>query len=133
MSGIIVPCDRTTKQPGRGYCFNPDCRESSLDDRFEFNIEDDLLACPKCGATDPPMVGLLVLTHFLVTDPKGPVVGARRQRYRLACDSHRAYLATRTNMEAASGELSAVNCPGCLAAAMEQKLPARSGLEPVKG
>ena len=65
------------------------------------------------------MIGLLTLTHFLVRDTGGPILGTGGLRYRLACDSNRDYLATLTNNEAATGDADLVNCPGCLAA-MEQ-------------
>lgn len=115
MSGISIPGDRTTRAMARGYCLNPACLNASADDRFEFNVEDDLFACPKCGNNSPPGVGLLVLVHFLVPHERGPIMGAT-QRFALACDNARAYLATTTNLEAASGLLSAVNCPECLKA-----------------
>ena len=63
------------------------------------------------------MVGALVLTHLLLPDPKGPVNGSGGLRYRMACDSARAYLATTTNMEAATDDRAIANCPGCLQAA----------------
>ena len=122
MTGIIIPGDRTTKQRARGYCMNPQCLDASTDQQFEFDVEDDLFACPKCGANTSPMVGLLVLTHLLIPDPKGKIVGAGGIPYMLACDDTRAYLATCTNQEAATGEPSAVNCPGCLA-----KMPKGAG------
>ncbi len=59
------------------------------------------------------MVGLLVLTHLLIRDPKGPFKG-QMGRFRMACNTKRAYLATITNMEAATGDPLIANCPGCL-------------------
>ncbi len=115
MANIIVPGDRTSKQPARGFCTNPECLESSDDDRFEFDVQHGDVVCPKCGCDHAPTVGLLVLIHYLVKDPKGRIRGLAG-RYRLACDSQRAYLATTTNQEAATGDLRHVNCPGCLAA-----------------
>lgn len=117
MAGIIIPGDRTTKQPARGFCYNPACRELSTDERFEFTVDHDRFACPKCGASGPPLAGLLVLIHLLVPHKAGHLIGTGGVRYMLACDETRAYVATVTNQEAGSGDLAAVNCPGCLAAA----------------
>lgn len=122
MSGIIIPDDRSIKQQSFGVCMNPQCREKSTDERFTFVVDDDLFCCPKCGANKPPMVGLLAQVHFLIPDRNGPVEGVGGLRYRLACDDKRAYLATATNQEAATGELAAVNCPGCLKVAGELKI-----------
>lgn len=122
MSGIVIPGDRSVKQQAWGVCMNIPCREKSTDERFTFPLDHDHLACPKCGADKPPMVGLLSLIHFLVPDAKGPIEGMGGLRYRLACDSMRAYLATHTNQEAATGELAAANCLGCLAEAEKLKL-----------
>ena len=127
MTGIIIPDDRTIKQQPRGYCLNPACRENSLADRFEFDVDDDRFACPKCGADGLPMAGLLVLTHFLIQDKRGPLIGSGNIRYRVACDSNRAYLATASNKEAASGEISSVNCRGCLEAVEREKINSQQG------
>lgn len=126
MAGIIIPGDRTKKQPVRAYCMNPECRETSTDERFEFDVENDKFACPKCGNDHPSSVGVLALVHFLVKDPKGPIRGGEG-RYRLACDAARVVLATNTNREAASGMFEAVNCPGCLKVAIDE------GLAPMQG
>jgi hypothetical protein len=128
MAGIIIPTDRTTKQQPRGYCLNPECLESSDQERFEFDVDHDRFACPKCGANSSPMAGLLVLTHLLMRDHKGPLIGAGGLKYRVACDDTRAYLATVTNQEAASGDVTAVNCPGCLIRHAEMKLPTVAGM-----
>lgn len=120
MSGIIVPHDRVDKY-ARGYCYNPECIEPGVD-RYEFKVEHDRFCCPKCGANKGPLVGLLVLTHWIARDPKGPIEGEGGLRYKLACDTKRAYLATFTNMEAATPVLEIVNCPGCLKVAQEQRL-----------
>lgn len=122
--GIQVPGDRTTKQPATGYCLNPACRESSTDERFVFSVEHDHFGCPKCGNDSPLTVGLLTCVHFLIADNAGKIQGSG-QRYRLACDASRAYLATVTNNEAATGLIAAVNCVGCLAAAEELGLTAQ--------
>ena len=116
MTGIAIPHDRTDQQPLRGYCLNPACLEDSADQRFEFDVEHDRFACPKCGGQDAPMVGLLVIIHLLIRDAKGPIKG-QMARFRVACNTKRAYLATLTNMEAATGDPSIANCPGCRAEA----------------
>jgi hypothetical protein len=113
MSGIAIPSDRTTKQPVRAYCYNPECKPVD-GDRFEFGVSNDRFACPKCGAFLPPMVGVLSLVHLLVRDPKGPIIGEGGLRWRLACEERRAYLATVTNNEAATVVREVANCPGCL-------------------
>ncbi len=124
---IIVPSDRTTKQPARGYCLNAACRGTS--ERFEFETEHSPVVCPKCKADKTPMVGLLVLIHFLYPNPDGELIGDGGLRYSLACDDMRSILATATNQEAASGEFSVVNCPGCMKNAVEKKLAKVSGWE----
>lgn len=126
MTGIVIPGDRTTKQPITGYCFNPQCRETSDASRYEFVVEHDRFACPKCGATNPSCVGLLVLTHLLVADVTGPVIGSSGSRWRFACDGKRSILATDTNLEAATGMPEVANCPGCLAALAENDKHFRS-------
>lgn len=119
----FVPTDRTSKQPATGYCFNPSCRNKSEDSRFEFEVDsDDKLQCPKCGRSEPPMVGLLTLIHLLVADPQGPVLGGGGSRWRFACDKGRSHLATATNLEAATGDVSSANCQGCLQALQEDDL-----------
>lgn len=124
---VNVPSDRTCKQPARGYCLNPLCMEKA-GQRFEFDTEHSPIVCPKCKQDKAPMVGLLVLIHFLYHDPAGgPITGSDGMDYRLACDTERAYMATVSNLEAASGEIAAVNCPGCLKAAKEE------GLAPMQG
>jgi hypothetical protein len=127
MPGIDIPSDRCNRNMPRGYCLNPECRESSTDSRFEFDVEQDKFHCPKCKSDSPLMVGLLVLIHYLVRDPKGPIVGSQGFRYRFACNPPRVVLATETNKEAASGDLAAVNCPGCLKAVHDQKLGQKQG------
>jgi hypothetical protein len=122
MPGIDIPHDRTQHQMPKGYCLNPECLESSTDSRYEFDVDQDKFSCPKCGSDSPLMVGLLVLIHFLVRDQRGPVHGSEGARYRFACDPRRSHLATPTNLEAASADLKAVNCEGCLKAAHEQNL-----------
>lgn len=122
MPGIAIPSDRTTKQQARGYCLNPACRERSEDDRFEFPVDHDHYACPKCGCDQPPTVGLLVLTHLLVADPRGRVRGDNGMRFRLACDAGRAHLATLTNLEAVTGDPKYATCLGCLAEAERRKV-----------
>ena len=126
--GITIPRDRTTRQPARGFCFNPECLEDSDNDRFEFDVEHDKFCCPKCGNNRPPGVGLLVLTHLLIRDNKGPIHGDMGLSYRLACHKDRAYLATVTNMEAATGDPEFCNCAGCLKVAEEMKLTMPQGI-----
>lgn len=111
---VTPPADRTCKQPVRAYCANPQCWEMAERGRFEFEVEHGEVTCPKCGANEPPMIGLLVLVHLLLPDPRGPINGAGGIRYRIACDEHRAYLATTTNKEAATGAVEAANCGQCL-------------------
>lgn len=123
MAGIAIPEDRTTSQPVRGYCLNVKCRGD--EGRFEFVTEHDRFACPKCGGNTSPQVGLLVLIHFLVPNQQGKIVGSDG-RYSVACDADRAYLATETNLEAATGQLSCVNCPGCLTAVQDALASAHS-------
>jgi hypothetical protein len=121
-----IPSDRTKKQPIVGYCLNPECRELSTDERFEFVVEHEV-CCPKCGATNPPLVDLLVLIHFLHANKQGRIVGSMGMRYSIACDPKRSHTATVTNLEAASGDLRAVNCPGCQKAAFDMKLAEQQG------
>lgn len=116
MGGIAVPQDRDLRQPVTGFCRNPQCRDQS-NREFHFRVEHDLFACPKCGADSAPMVGLLVLTHMLIPDREGPVIGKGGVRYRIGCDSKRAYLATASNQEAVTDNVRIANCPGCQAEA----------------
>jgi len=115
MAGIAIPRDRTDRQQAKGYCMNPQCLEDSASQRFEFPVNHDHYACPKCGNDQPPGVGLLVLTHLLVSDPKGRIQGDMGQRFRFACDVKRGHLATLTNLEAVTGMPEFVSCLGCLA------------------
>lgn len=124
-TGVAVPHDRTTKQPLRGYCLNSACLEDPQHSRFEFEAHNDHFTCPKCGADSPLMVGLLTLTHLLLPDPAGKILGSGGQRYRFACDGERTILATETNNEAATGVLELVNCPGCLKAAESLRVKQR--------
>ena len=124
MSGR-VPVDRTIKQPAEGFCRNPECAEDGKE--FHFTVEHDLFSCPKCGANTSPMIGVLVLTHLLVRDESGPIIGAGGLRWALACSEDRAYLATATNQEAATDNLHLINCPGCVAGALKRGLPISRG------
>ncbi len=110
-----MPNDRSTKQPAKGFCRNPRCREAGKVEDFTFPIEHAHVACPKCGTNTSPMVGIFVLIHMLIPVEDGPLGGAGGVRYALACDEQRAYMATTTNLEAASGDIECVNCPGCVA------------------
>lgn len=128
MSKVIIPGDRCEHQPVRAFCCNVECLNSSSDKRFEFDVEHEEVACPKCGATEAPMIGVLSLVHFLHRNPAGKINGMGGLKYQLACDEKRVTLATHTNLEAATDQLSAVNCPGCLTAAKEKKLKDKQGL-----
>lgn len=112
MPGGRVPRDRTIKQPAEGFCRNPECAVDGQ--QYRFRVEHDHFACPKCGADTPPMVDVLVLTHFLHRHDRGPIRGKGGLRFVIACDDKRAYLATATNKEAATDNIDLVSCPGCL-------------------
>lgn len=109
---ITVPGDRTLKQPTKAFCRNPEC---STGKRFEFEFEHDNPECPKCGASREPMIGMIVLTHLLIRNKNGVIEGDGGLRYQLACDLPRAYLATVTNLEAATNNRDLYNCKGCAA------------------
>lgn len=113
---IEVPVDRTSDQPAMGCCYNPKCKERSDQERFIFQVPagSSVVRCPKCGANEPPLVHLLVLTHLLVIHPEGRIKGSGGLMYRVACAEDRAHLATNLNQEAATGDVRHVNCPGCL-------------------
>jgi hypothetical protein len=116
---VIVANDRSLKQPVRAFCTNPECLESSDQEHFEFTVEHSPVECPKCGANQPPMIGVLSLVHFLIRDKKGPIIGHGGLRYLIACEEKRAYLATITNEEAVTGVFESANCPGCIAKAQK--------------
>ncbi len=86
--------------------------------KYRFEVHHARVECPKCGANQAPMIGLLVLTHLMIRDEKGPIL-CKKGRYRLACNGNkdRKHLATRTNLEAATDQYEVANCPGCLAEA----------------
>lgn len=129
-NAVQVPGDRTIKQPVRCYCLNPECRDRECEpgkDRYEFAVEHAEVVCPKCGANQVPIVGVLAIVHFIVRDKRGPLMGHGGLRYRLACEPRRTFIATRTNLEAGTGELSAVTCVRCLAVAKEQNAAASQG------
>lgn len=118
-----IPEDRTQKQPVSCFCRNPDCVEIPGGMFFVFQHEHSHVECPKCGATEAPMVGVFVITHYMAKLPKrGQIVGVGGLRYTVACDEKRNYLATATNMEAASDQIEAVTCPGCLEAIRTKKV-----------
>jgi hypothetical protein len=106
----MIPADRTNKQPLQFRCNNQECGKDGQP--FEFTSTRD--RCPKCKAEGYPYIQLLVLIHYLIPDDKGKISGYRGRRYRMACDPTRDYLATKTNEEAATSELAATTCPGCL-------------------
>lgn len=117
---IQIPDDRTIKQPSKAFCRNPKCRTDGKE--FVFKVEHADVECPKCGADRVPMVGMLTMTHLLVPDPKGPVRGQGGLTYKMACESDRAYLATATNLEAATDNPKVVTCDGCLSVAEKLKI-----------
>jgi hypothetical protein len=110
---VKMPEDRVVTQPARGFCRNPQCREND-NQEFTFQVEHDHFSCPKCGANKAPMVGVQVLTHLLIRNEHGPIIGVGGLRYAIGCDTRRAYLATLTNLEAATDNIEVANCPGCL-------------------
>lgn len=117
MHKLNAHLDRTPKQPVRFRCVNPACAVDGQS--FEFTSDQD--RCPRCTAVGPPYVVVLVLIHILIPDPKGKLVGQSQMRYRCACDPTRDYAATFTNKEAATGDPSQSNCPGCVAEARRVK------------
>lgn len=99
--GIMCPSDPLQlNQPGVKY--------------FEFF--GDYPECPKCGM-GAPTVQKRALIHLLLRDAKGPIVGDQGFRWKMACDPRRTHLATENNGEAATGDSTCANCPGCLSAA----------------
>ena len=113
MGAIVMPNDRSVKNPARGFCRNPECQETKGEE-FTFPIEHAHVSCPKCGANAAPMIGVFVLIHLLIPVRGGPIRGEGGRSFALACDDERSYLATRTNLEAASGDIEVINCPQCL-------------------
>lgn len=107
-----VPPDRSTRNTCVGFCRNPKCRVDG--NQFKFEVRHHHIVCPKCGANQEPMVGLITLIHFLVQVDGGPLRGQGGIPYALACDEKRAYLATISNDEAATGDIDVANCPQCL-------------------
>ncbi len=69
---VEVPRDRTNKQPANGFCRNPECQEDGQDE-YRFEVHHARVECPKCGANQAPMIGLLVLTHLMIRDGNGPI------------------------------------------------------------
>lgn len=126
-SGIVLPDERSCKQKHYAFCANPDCRENGQE--FRFQIEQTLVPCPKCGATDPPMVGMLCKTHLLIRDKSGPFAGASGLRYRMGCDPQRKrhHLSTITNHEAFTDDRTICNCEECLIEADRVNAEAISG------
>lgn len=122
---VVIPDDRTIKQPVVARCLNLACAEKGRN--FEFATEGDV-KCPKCGETEGPMIQLLCLVHFMVRDKMGPIEGVNGSHWRIACDHKRSLIATETNLEAASDQLDSVNCPGCRKIAKEQKLAPVQGV-----
>lgn len=126
-----MPNDRSTKHPAKGFCRNEKCQEQGQrEELFTFPIEHAHVECPKCGATMSPVVGIYVLTHLLLQIKGGPIRGAGGISYALACDSQRAYLATVSNLEGASGDINVINCPICLDNAAKLGIKLKSGWKP---
>ena len=116
MSGIILPSDRSIKQPALGYCSRPECAVDGAE--YRFRVEHDHYACPKCGETRYPTVGPLVLVHWLRPTGDGPITGRGGRRFALGCETRRAYLATASNLEAATDNAGLVTCEGCIRSAL---------------
>jgi Zn finger protein HypA/HybF involved in hydrogenase expression len=132
MTGVEIPNDRTIKQPAVAFCRNPACRDVS-NREFSFVVEHSRFECPKCGANQEPMIGLYVLTHLLIPVKNGPVIGSYGRRYAIACDQKRAYLATVTNLEAATDQIAVANCPACQERAKQLNITRPLGAELVMG
>lgn len=92
-------------------CYRCPDRQSPLPGSFR-EFEADTPLCPRCGAGDAVR---LVPVHWLVADPKGPILGGGGRRYRLACDARRDHLATEAPGEtfSATGDARAVTCLSC--------------------
>lgn len=90
-------------------CYN--CRRmNTIADFHEW--EGDRPQCPKCGRAD--QVVELVAIHFLVPDPRGPILGHGGNRFRVACEPTREYLALSTmDNYSATGDPRQVNCRSC--------------------
>lgn len=75
---------------------------------------DDLIApCPRCGQVDTPIIQPLTDIHFIVMDPAGVIQGARGRQY-VACMPDRPHLGRNPFDDfAASDVASAVTCPRC--------------------
>lgn len=128
---IVMPNDRSTKHPAKGFCRNPKCQEpDQREELFTFPIEHAHVSCPKCGATTSPMVGVYVLTHLVIPVQGGPLRAKGGISYAIACDSERAYLATQTNLEAATDDVNCVNCPACLENARKLGIKLQDGWTP---
>lgn len=113
---------RTTKQPLSWQCNNPEC---SVDGAL-YRFQADIPKCPKCSMEGFPYILMLALIHYMLPDPKGVFLGSRG-RYDLACQKSRTYLSLPDNNEAATGDPSVVNCPGCLKRISELRVRGVSG------
>ena len=113
-NGIAIPEERTHKQRNYAFCANIECAENGQEFRFE--IENTLMPCPKCGATKPPMVGMLAKTHLLVRDRKGHIEGQGGLCFHdaAATENKRHRISTLTNHELATGDRTICNCIDCL-------------------
>lgn len=126
----MIPEDRTIKQPSKGFCRNPECRTEHGE--FQFEVVHEAFECPKCGANRQPMVGMLVMTHLILPKKGGPIRGVGGLQFYIACDDTRAYMATTSNLEAASDNPAMVNCPACVDAVKKLcvKKPTGANLNP---
>lgn len=69
--------------------------------------------CPKCGANHPPFIYELTDIHFMVLDPKGPIIGSWGRQY-IACQPRREYLGLHAGDPfLASDWPPAVTCASC--------------------
>jgi hypothetical protein len=127
-NGVHIPAERSIKQRQFAYCTNPECRENGAE--YHWEIKHDWTCCPKCGANQAPMVGILAKIHLMVRDKTGPLQGNGGLRYRLACDTkkNREGISTLTNYEVATDQKEVCNCQDCLIEAMKLNVGPRSGI-----
>lgn len=93
-------------------CMSDHCTSGMDGHHFHSQISE----CPVCKSRRPAVVRVLV-THFLVQDAKGKIVGNKGTKKRLACDpSCRKDLRwVEENYCMASAAVEGVNCPECRA------------------
>jgi hypothetical protein len=99
-------------------CTNPECSTDPAG-RHIFNFLADQPICPKCGADrrQPEHRDTIVplsTIHFLVVDPKGPIIG-KGKRFRAACKPDQK-LGVKVQGQIVHGTRDGlvVNCPDCL-------------------